>query len=479
MIHAHAIAPIRLCLRLAAAALLGGCIFQTDNRVAGGAEDFPNKMEPVGAAMSDDIGSHSEWDQFSDIPAALPSFEGNDSLILLSGAIQAKGGAVSLGLGKGLAGETGEDATRAAADTVSWDLRDTAKGIARRIIHQSFLTKVRRDTTEFLYDGRPLDSLAKNGIALAARGLDSTRTGIRVQRYRYENTDSAGGFDKGAFFLRLRGLGGIYRNQWLLAQAATGKDLSDKDAAVPLYFAFAKTREGEGRIDTLDAYAVTDADAEAGLWGPGDSGLVDIRMKATEPPGRPAVMSVSVSLRARLFKQDQKTYPLSYSESRIDRDGKRVVFSIRGTKTDSTFAPGDEVFISVRTVPPEGHRVAERTAVFRVLLSETPKRFEENGLIDFTLETRWRPETWKKGGLTRTRLKFTPDAPLLSRNLDLSGEVEVEIDFADGSTGTVTGIFRDKRIEATFIEKLTGGQKRRFRVHYDSRGLILLREMLP
>jgi hypothetical protein len=454
--------------------LLAGCLFDTGGeKVAGGAEDFPNTVA-LGVALNDDIGGQADWDQFSNIPATLPSFQGADSLVLAPGAAVAKTGSEALAKSSA----SGQVALK--PDT-TWDLTDTATlGVARRYISQVLLTKFRWDSTTFLYDDKAKDTIVGNETVLEAKGLESAKSGVHLQAYHYFNRDSAGPLDSAAFYLRQRGLDGLYRNNWLTVTGGADGDIFTKADNVPTYYAFGKTDESGARTDTVEAFDISDADGDGLLWGANDSGLVDFRQKKTNPDGRPGVKTVVQKMRAILFKEEQKTYPVSFTEIRTDAGGKRVVFSVKGTRPDSAFGPGDTVFVNVKTVPADGDtRFQERNARFVILLSQTPKQFSENLFISFNLQTTWRPGAWKKGGIKTTTLRFKPDEPVASNHLALAGDLDVDVVFEDGSTGKVTGRrLVDKQLILELKETLPSGKTRRFELHFDLNGALLLRKVL-
>jgi len=74
----------------ALALVLTACMSEND-QVAGGGEDFPNTVQPVGEVASSDISSHTAWDQFQGIPTPPDVHSIADSLsvpILLKSAAQ-------------------------------------------------------------------------------------------------------------------------------------------------------------------------------------------------------------------------------------------------------------------------------------------------------------------------------------------------------------------------------------------------------
>jgi hypothetical protein len=242
--------------------------------------------------------------------------------------------------------------------------------------------------------------------------------------------------------------------------------------------------------DTLDAFEVKDADGDGRLWNPadGDSGLVDVRHKQIAPALRPAVAVFTQRVRAVIFKETGRSYAISHFENRTDKDGRQVTYSVRGARTDSSYAPGDTVTVTVRSTPSSAAqgRVAERIGRYFIRLSETPgvgsgsSVSGGNALIRFTMETRWREGAFARGPVASTRLEFVPDSAVQAGNLTLTGRVTVEAEFADGSTGTLEGRFEDRRIDADRVELKTGTGTRRFKVQWDGAdGRILRQETLP
>src|SRR3954469_6457396 len=75
-----------LCLPAALCAV--ACIFSTEEKVAGGAQDFPNTVS-LGTAASTHIEDHTGWDQFSVIPSSLPTFADAESLVVAPDTVSA------------------------------------------------------------------------------------------------------------------------------------------------------------------------------------------------------------------------------------------------------------------------------------------------------------------------------------------------------------------------------------------------------
>ena len=130
--------------------------------------------------------------------------------------------------------------------------------------------------------------------------------------------------------------------------------------------------------------------------------------------------------------------------------------------------------------PDEDARFSERTSRFRILLPPAPWQAGRNQLLKYVMETRWKEGAFRKGRITATRFTFTPDEPVTSGTLTVKGAVQIEAEFADGTAGSATGRFQDRRIEVELEEKKDGLRLRRFRIHWNAAdGGILLQEKLP
>lgn len=479
--------PSRFALPILGFALAGlsGCLFET--RVTGGAEDFPNTVA-LGAAASENLNAHADWDQFSHIPAI--DFKDADSLVM---APPARSGAPAQATWPGPTGVAGvlpkpsasskANGGGAAPDT-AFDLSDTATlGIGRRYIRDEGPLRVRTDTLIFRWDAAARDAARDGGLdsvlLLENRGAEDWKLTLRLTGYRYVNLDSAGGFDRAAFHERLPKAGGILLHKLFVVRPGPDGDFAAKADNRPVHFATARTRGP----DTLDAFTVSDADGDGELWGDNDSGLVEVRSLQSDPILRPAVARFTQAMRAVLFKQEGRTYPVSFRETRTDRNGREVVFSVRGPRADSAFGPGDTVTVTVHATagPDELARFTERTARYRIRLSPTPGRFGSNALVEYTVEARWREGAFRRGMIVSSRIIITPEEPLASGELILDGAIAIEAEFADGATGSATGTIKDKHIEADLTELKAGVKLRRLRVRWDAAadGKVLSEEHLP
>lgn len=461
--------PFRFAIpALGLSGFLTACVF--DTKVAGGAEDFPNTLSALGGSTSTDLSAHADWDQFSHIPQVDPGMA--DSLVGNPAPIGKAAAKVSASAG----------ASQAAPDT-TWDLSDTATlGVGRRFVRDSGLVRLLTDTTVFRWDDKARDGIRGNETLLESRGGKLVRIPLHLEAYRYENLDSEGGFDRATFYeADFKASTGAVHHKLIVVKPGADGDFAAKTDNRPVYFATARTRGG----DTLDAFEAVDADGDGQLWGDNDSGLVDVRHRQTDPLLRPAVKTFTQRMRAMFFKQTGKTYPVSYSETRIDKDGRKVAFAVKGYRggADSTFGPGDTVTVTVKTVPsPDSEsRFLERTARFRIRLADAPGLYAGNALLHFSMETRWREGAFRKGKLLSTRLTFVPDAPVLAGTASVTGKVKVEAVFADGSTGTLDGTYANRRLTGDKVRLLGGARPRVFKVVWDGteEGGILEKEELP
>ncbi len=478
--------PFLACLLTAAG--LCGCIFSTDKVAQGGAQDFPNTVS-LGLAASQHISDHSDWDQFSVIPSSLPTFQNADSLVIapesLDQATPKVAAAVAAGpLAKASATfvASGTRSTAALSDTTYWDLSDTATlRVARRIRAQETLFKLRTDTLVYRYDDKAKDDIKGNELLLESKGAEVWKLTDRRQAYRYENTDSAGGFNRAVFTERQPALlpAGFKVKVLIMTPGPDGDfGLAAGSAAKtdnrPAYYSYTRTRSNaDGTLDTVESFDITDADGDGTLWGDGDSGIVDFRQKIPSPALRPNVDLVVQKMRAILFKDEQKTYPISFKETRDEKDGRKVVFAVRGVRggADSTFQAGDTAMISVHVYFPAGAKLTEKHTHYKVVLSGEPKKYAENKLIKYTLEA-----VWTKDTLTTSKFIFTPDNPVPSKELSITGDLEWNTGFANGHTGLAVGRFENKLIDVILTDKDKVGKSRRFHIKWDANGKPLQQE---
>ncbi len=450
-------------------ASLTGCIFSTNEKVAGGAQDFPNTVS-LGTAASTHISEHTEWDQFSVIPSSLPTFAEADSLVVPAETLSAKP--------KAAAKTTG--AAAVIFDTTWFDFSDTATlKVVRRIHQQETPFKIIGDTITYKYDDKAKDSVLGNELMLESKGALVVKISEKRQAYHYENTDSAGAFDRAIFTDRLPAfIPAGFKCHLLVLLPGPDRSFEAKADNRPAYYAFARLKTIDGAApDTLEAFDVTDVDGDGALWGAGDSGVVDFRQKTPNPPGRILVASITQKMRAILFKDEGKTYPISFRESRVEESGKQVVFSVHGTRggADSTFAPGDTAWVSVHTLFPAEARMVEKTARYKVLLAGEPKKYTDNKLLRFSLEASWH----KGDSIASTHFTFTPDNAVASKETAITGSLELSADLTNGHFVDAIGTFAaDKVIDVVLIDKDKAGKVKRFRIKWSAFGVPLFQSRL-
>jgi hypothetical protein len=330
----------------------------------------------------------------------------------------------------------------------------------------------------YRYDEKAKDNIIGNELLLESKGAVLVKATERREAYRYDNTDSAGGFDRALFLDRIPAIlpAGFKVRMLILLPGPDGNFEARADNR-PAYYAFAriKTLAG-GAVDTLEAFDVTDADGDGALWGAGDSGVVDFRQKIPTPALRPAVELVVQKMRAILFKEENKTYPISYRETRTEKDGKKIVFSVRGERggADSTFQAGDTAWVTVHTDFPDGARMVEKTIKYKVLLAGTPKKYADNKLLRYSLDA-----TWHKGdSLASTRFTFTPDRPVAANDLSLAGTLVLNADLANGAVAVADGALLDKVIDAVVTHTGKDGKKRRYRAKWNLAGGVIQQNRL-
>jgi hypothetical protein len=186
------------------------------------------------------------------------------------------------------------------------------------------------------------------------------------------------------------------------------------------------------------------------------------------------VESLTQKMRAVLFKDEQKSYPISIRETRVDKDGRKVVWTVRGFRggIDSTFAPEDTVVVTQHVEFPEAARLAEKTARYRVVLGDASKKFSDNTLLRYSLEAVWHKD------LATTRFVFMPDSPVPSKELSITGDLELTADFGAGHSAEATGRYENKVIDVVLNDFRPDGKKRMFRVGWDAMGKVIKESIL-
>jgi hypothetical protein len=455
--------PFLRLLSLPAVLCAVGCIFSTDEKVAGGAQDFPNTVT-LGMAASTHIDDHTGWDQFSVIPSSLPTFADAESLVVAPDTVSV----------------SPKIAAAALSDTLYWDLSDTAELKVVRLIRQTETAfKLKGDTVTWRYGGKMVAGQPDLGVLLESKGSETIIATGRRTAFRYENTDSAGGFDRAIFLQKLPALlPAGFKYKLLIVLASPDGKFDVQAGARPAFYAYARTRTVEGAApDTTESFEITDADGDGALWGAGDSGVVDFRQKTPNPPGRPQVDLIVQRMHAVLFKEESRTYPISFRETRTEKDGKKVVFSVHGVRNgeDSTFQPGDTAWVTVQTDFPDGAKMVEKTAKYKVELGGQPKRFADNKLLRYSLEATWR----KNDSLVTTQFSFEPANAVPSAQLSIDGDLDLTATLANGHSARAVGAFLDKVIEADVTDTDKAGKVRRFHAKWTAQGVPISQKKLP
>ncbi|MBW8886379.1 MAG: hypothetical protein JF616_01370 [Fibrobacteres bacterium] len=469
--------PLLRILSIPAVLCAIGCIFSTDEKVAGGAQDFPNTVT-LGTAASTHIDDHTGWDQFSVIPSSLPTFADAESLVVDPDTIPS---APKIAAGKisATAGSAGA-ANAALSDTLYWDLSDTATLKVVRLIRQTETAfKLKGDTVTWRYGGNLIAGQPALGVLLESKGAETLIATGRRTGFRYENTDSAGGFDRAIFLQKLPALlPAGFKYKLLIVLASPEGKFDVQAGARPAFYAYARTRTVDGAApDTTESFEITDADGDGVLWGAGDSGVVEFKQKTPNPSGRPTVDLIVQRMRAILFKDESRTYPVSFHETRTEKDGKKVVFSVRGVRNgeDSTFEPGDTAWVTVQTDFPDGAKMVSKTAKYKVELGGEPKRFADNKLLHYSLEATWH----KNDSLVTTSFTFAPSQAVPSAQLSINGALDLSAALANGHSARAIGTFLDKIIEADVTDTDKVGKVRRYHAKWTAQGVPISQSKLP
>ncbi len=361
-------------------------------------------------------------------------------------------------------------------DTVYFDYRDTATlRVIRRIHQQETFFKTLTDTTTFssLAKYNPIGS--KPQLILESKGMEYTKISKHFKKYLYENLDSSGGFDRATYYDRtvVSGTTALDTSMTRIHIAITSPgpdgDFNTKADNNPIYYSFhlIKTAIGE-KPDTAEFYEIKDGDHDGFFYGKGDSGLVVFDQKTPNPLFRPSVSLTLQKIRMVIFRDATKSYPIFFSESRTEKDGKIVDFSIKGNGTDSAFNPGDTSLINLHiTYPPDNSKL-EKKNFYEIVIGSKPKQFKDNKLILYRSQVSWRTDS-----LVTASLSFKPDQPIVSNELSWTGDVQANINFANGEEGKITGRFQDKKIDVDLVRTRTDGQIRKHHIKWDYLGKLI------
>ena len=172
-------------------------------------------------------------------------------------------------------------------------------------------------------------------------------------------------------------------------------------------------------------------------------------------------------MRAVLFKAEQKTYPISYRETREETDGKKVVFSVQGPRdgADSTFAAGDTVVVNVHGGVSRGREAGGEDDALQgrplghaqtVLGEQAPQVHARRHLAQGPLD--------HQAGLHAGRA-------FALLELSITGGLVLDADFGGGHTAKAEGRFENKIIGVVLSDSRADGKLRKFQVDWDAWGM--------
>lgn len=443
--------PLRALIALLSILLLSGCLWEKDNRVAGG-DDVPNDVEPLGkhaAAARDDS---ADWNGFESTPRTAPGMYDTasvpDSAPDTAGAARpqpkrgagdapkalAKGSAAAMA--NGSAGLLPIDSLPLGtpADTLSIHTVDSVQG-AVEAVHAQVKDSVRTvDTTLFVPD--PAHPGSAGGLLQVSGRVTYADTAL-WKTYLFRDADGDG-------FLAPRAGSANLADLEFAAKAADGKvtRLSQRIAAGPdLDF----NGRGDNRLlasmtvvtsgaDTLRTVRLLDADGDSALIDfAKDTNLVDL-IETDRDYGATGA-SVTIAARLVVYSRDStRNYAVRYRRSEAWRDGSILVAEGRGPGPDSAFRPGGEAsWMVTRTFPQAGGRsLSIRT--FSVRLGARPGDFAADSLIQLATTEQYREQAYEAFSFS-----LRPDAPVAEGRWPAGGVVEASLLYRDGAATVFTG----------------------------------------
>jgi hypothetical protein len=434
----------------------GACILNTQSDRVAGAEDFPNTLEPLGKVAASQVNVQAEWNEFDQVPTQV------GGLAELDSTLQSE--AVSEALGKGAA---------RAADVVVWDFSDTARGKVRRLfVHTGLGVQRDEDTMVFVYD-EAFRQRKSDSVTLLARKGRSQRINS-LKQWRMVNEDSAGPLDKGWFASRNVNLTtqGFREYQVTVHLDSALPRWSDTTLRLDSLLAMRGLALGEylfvrGKAsDTLEVVRVQDNDGDGRLARNG-SGKVVLTRSVWDPPFRPSVVRSLQRVKGLYVSESGRILPQFYSDLREERDGKTIVFRVRGSGSDSLYAPGDTVTVDKTVSFPEPKDLAQRSDAYTVWVSDDSLAPAGNRLLKYVAAWKWR-----LGEIEESRLVFKSHAPVDGSTLRGDGTLSMDVSFRDGTHVSVDGDLSGTRIQGKVLNE-SGGKSRRFRVTWDVLGNLI------
>lgn len=435
-----------LCTLLAGISILLGCSSGTgpDNQLAGG-DDFPNAHTGLGKAVAAAVSSQGNWEQFSTIPDTIP--DALDAESLFTGKTDADNGLAK------------RAANAAVVDTLIWDYSDSAQGTAIAYRVYEDWTVVISDTFVAIYDSSAVDSTFGNETYRRLHGQVFHKWSQKRLSFHLADTDTNGYLDSGWAQLATPVWGAV---DIVCAEAHspdTNNFAEGSTVLVPhvTYFRIAGA-------DTAFVHELRDEDGDGTVIDTAaDSNLIAYHTMQANPfplPGQP--QRTDLRIRAGLeFSPTGKLVLRRAAGSRTFPNGRFEQVELFGTGTDSILKAHDTGMVRLTTVSPTNTQRDTTRMAFKVALGPDILDPSGHALAGFSYTAIAPAES-----VSRLSLAFTAKPPIKLGDTEVSGTLQAEARFTDGTTGSLAANVSPGLIDAVYTDR----QGDTTQVHWDSAG---------
>lgn len=431
--------------KLLACAAFITVVFQCseNNPVVAGGEDFPNSLHPAGKALVENLNTFSDWKQFDQIQDTIPDVFASESL--LTTAIDTTSGA-----GK---------RARTMADSITWDLADTADGIAMYFSTKNRLFTVKRDTVVVLYDDSARDAVFGNERILEIRGKVEARLSDDWWSFWLTDADTNGFLDTARVSAwKPEQQGGNLTSVY----ATSGNDNNFTDNERVKYHRFTALQIAAG--DTTWYYDVEDADGDgSGYDATANLNKIRFRGILKRSGSHPLVARTSTQFLASITNTSRtRIQVIRFLHRDSLLDGRTREISIAGPGILGEFDANDTVVVKVSGTSPSDSGTVKYIRSFFVKLGSDPGDQSQHAMVRFVAETE------NNGSdISKTVVTFVPAPPVSASTAKLNGSLEAYFTFKDDGQGMLKGTLQNGVIDAVF----TAPDNTEYQVKLDSSGV--------
>ncbi len=404
--------------------MLTGCLTGGSEKQAG-AQDFPNTIEAMGFWAQKVTDNAEKWNESANIDA-------NIQQSVRPELLNPKNSALSKSM-----------APISDYDSVKIDSSEFVSGRVLQIrFKDDFFSQV-RDTLLIRWDEAAKDSVLDNewiykrsgiirwtflGISHAYKYIDSTDDGKidhRFQSTEFKNPD---------------GTRTAINHHDAPGQDGNFETIDDNKT----FFLEIIQRKLN---DTLVADAWTDLDGKGKLWRkiPGDTSFFSYRKIKAGDSAQAGLVREEVNI--GLFNGPSGILPNHLSVEHIGKDGTINHVEISGPRRDSTFFPGDTVYLLLSTDFNESDTLQHLELRFKI------------ATVPFT----WSPETLRmlnfeasaelrQGALKKLRLRFTPSLALMPGENIRSGQIDMNAEFKPSGSAQLLGRFSPSGLSGDIVD---------------------------